>query len=136
MWLFDTNFLIDLVNGEQGAVEKAAQVDEGRAFKAISAVTVHEYLRGIFYLHSKSDKLLREKLKKAEAELARFEILPYTYEIAKVAAEVDAKLVGEGLSLSFVDVVIAATALHHKLAIVTKNVDHFRRVPRLEIETY
>lgn len=51
-------------------------------------------------------------------------------------AEVDAELIKEGISLSFVDVVIAATALHYKLAVVTKNVKHFRRVAKLEVETY
>jgi len=61
-------------------------------FKAISIVTVHKYLRGIHYFFSHNKKMLRIKLEKAEAELARFEILPYTYEIAKRAAEIDAAL--------------------------------------------
>ena len=136
MRLFDTDFLIDLVNGDKGAVKKAAQVDEEGTLSAVSVVTVHEYLRGIFYLYSKNKKLLREKLRRAEAELARFETLPYTYEIARAAAEVDAKLVRKGTSLSFADVVIAATALHHGLSVVTRNVDHLGRVPKLEVETY
>lgn len=136
MRLFDTTFLIDLVSGDKGAIEKAARVDEEGAFNAISVVTAHEYLRGIFYLYLTDSKLLRLKLKKAEAELARFENLPYTYEIAKRAAEIDAKLAKGGVTLSLVDVMIAATALHYKLAVITRDVDHFRRVPGLEIETY
>ena len=136
MRLFDTTFLIDLVNGDKGAVEKAARVDEEAAFNAISVATAHEYLRGIFYLYHEDSKLLRSKLKRAEAELARFEALPYTYEIAKRAAEIDAGLAKSGVTLSLVDIIIAATALHYKLAVVTRDVNHFKRMPGLEIETY
>lgn len=98
MQLFDTNFLVDLVNGDRGAVKKATQVDREGTFSAVSVVTVHEYLRGIFHLYSKDEKLLQEKLGRAEAELARFETLPYTYEVARVAAEVDARAHEKGIS--------------------------------------
>jgi len=103
--------------------------------KAISVVTVHEYLRGIFYLYVDTPKLL-DKLKRAEAELRAFEIIPYTYEVAYKAAEVDAMLVKKGRVLSFPDVAIAATALHHNLILVTRNVKHFQDIPGLKVESY
>lgn len=134
--LFDTAFLIDLVNGDEGAVRKAEEVDAEALFKAISMVTVHEYLRGVYYLYMHDEKLLKSKLKRAEAELARFEIMPYTYEVAKIAAEIDATLALKGLSISLTDVIIAATTLHYKLTLVTRNVEHFKRIPKLSIETY
>ena len=136
MRLFDTGFLIDLVDGDEGAVKKATQVDEEKTFSAISVVTVHEYLRGIFYLHSRKPAVLEEKLRRAESDLARFEILPYTYDIARAAAEIDAGLTKRGISLSFADVIIASTALHYRLTVVTRNIEHFRRVPKLSVEVY
>ena len=129
-------FLIDLVNGDKGAVKKAEEVDAEALFKAVSTVTVHEYLRGIYYLYMRNKKLLESKLKRAEAELARFEILPYTYEIATAAAEIDATLALKGVSISSADIIIAATTLHYKLTLVTRNVEHFKRIPSLNIETY
>jgi tRNA(fMet)-specific endonuclease VapC len=93
--IFDTTFLIDLVNGDEDAVKKAKEVDKESTFKSISVVTVHEYLRGIF---SHDENLLKIKLDRAEAELIRFEILPYTYEIAKKAAEILAR---NGTTISF-----------------------------------
>jgi len=134
--LFDTSFLIDLVNGDEGAVKKAEEVDAEALFKAVSTVTVHEYLRGIYYLYGRNEKLLESKLKRAEAELARFEVLPYTYEIAKAAAEIDANLALKGVSISLADVIIAATALHYKLTLVTRNIEHFKGITGLNIETY
>lgn len=134
--IFDTTFLIDLVKGDRGAIQKAKEVDAEETFKAISVVTVHEYLRRIYYLFSHNKKLLKAKLQKAEAELIKFEILPYTYETAKTASEIDAQLAINGQSISFSDMMIAATALRYKLTLVTRNTEHFSRIPNLSIETY
>ena len=73
---------------------------------------------------------------KAESELIRFEILPYNYEVAKTAAEIDAQLARNGQIISFSDTIIAATAIHHKLTLVTRNTEHFSRITNLQIETY
>jgi len=134
--IFDTSFLIDLVNGDTDALRKAEEVDAEALFKAISIVTAHEYLRGVYYLYMHDKELLKSKLERAEAELARFEILPYTYEIAKSAAEIDAALALEGKSISLSDVIIAATTRQYKLTLVTRNIEHFKRIPKLNIETY
>jgi len=136
MLLFDTGYLIDLINGDEGAIRIANEVDAAGAFKAISVVTAHEYLRGIFYLHQKNPKMLSKKLEKAERELERFEILPYTIEIAKLAAKIDAELTRRGTPISFADVVIAATSLHHGLTLVSRNVKHFGRIQNLKIRQY
>lgn len=127
---------MDLVKGEGGAVQKAKEVDRESVFKSISVVTVHEYLRGIYYLFSHDENSLKIKLERAEAELIRFEILPYTYETAKTAAEIDAALALSGRSISFSHTIIAATALHYKLTLVTRNIEHFSRIPGLTTETY
>ncbi len=134
--IFDTTFLMDLVKGDKGAKQKAKEIDEQGTFKAISVVTVHEYLRGIYYLFSHDKKLLKTKLEKSEAELARFEILPYTYEIAKTAAEIDAQLAKNGQTISFSDTILAATAIHYKLTLVTRDTENFSRIQNLQIETY
>ncbi len=136
MKIFDTTFLMDLVKGDKGAKQKAKEIDEQGTFKAISVVTVHEYLRGIYYLFSHDKKLLKTKLEKSEAELARFEILPYTYEIAKTAAEIDAQLAKNGQTISFSDTILAATAIHYKLTLVTRDTENFSRIQNLQIETY
>lgn len=136
MRIFDTTFLIDLVNGDSGAVKKAREIDAQQSFKAISTMTVHEYLRGIYYLYAYDREKLRSKLNVAESELARFEILPYVYEIAKISAQIDATLATQGQIISITDTIIAATAQHYNLTLVTRNSEHFQRIERLRIETY
>ena len=134
-YLCDTTFLIDLVSGDEGAATKARELDEVASLVAISVITVHEYLRGIYYLYW-DRKELRDKLREAREDLRRFEIIPFDEEIAEVAAEIDAKLVRSGTPIGYPDVVIAATALSRDLTLVTRNIRHFSLVQGLRVEPY
>jgi tRNA(fMet)-specific endonuclease VapC len=134
MPLFDTGYLIDLTNGDPGAVTKAKQVDSGSDVKAISVVTVHEYLRGIFYHHT-DKKTLKSRLNKALIDLAHFAQLDYTSEVAREAARIDAILFRQGAKIPFADVIIAATAKHHNLPLITRD-SHFDSVSDLIVIDY
>ncbi len=134
-YLCDTTFLIDLVSGDEGAATKARELDEVASLVAISVITVHEYLRGIYYLYWDREEL-RDKLREAREDLRRFEIIPFDEEIAEVAAEIDAKLVRSGTPIGYPDVVIAATALSRDLTLVTRNIRHFSLVQGLRVEPY
>jgi len=133
MWLFDTTYIIDLFKHDMKALKKAEDVDKSMASKNISTVTIHEVLRGIYYLYE--GKKLGEKLKLTEIALNKFNIIPYTYRVAKKAAEIDADLVKRGEMISFPDIVIAATAHTYDLILVTGN-GHFKRFEELKVEGY
>jgi predicted nucleic acid-binding protein len=135
MRIFDTTFIIDLVDGDESAKALAEKIDGEQGFNVISVVTVQEYLRGIYYLFS-STKVLKAKLEKAESELQRFEIIPYSYDIAKIAALMEAELARKGTVIGMADTIIAATALHLDLSVVTRDREHFERIPKINIETY
>lgn len=135
MRLFDTTFIIDLVNNDKGAAQLAIRIDEEGSFKAVSAVTVYEYLLGVHYLYS-SSKQLQEKLKSANKHLAPFEVLPLTNEIARECSQLQASLQHKGRMLGVNDLYIAATALSFKLSLVTRDIDDFKKVPNLNIENY
>lgn len=136
MRLFDTTFLIDLVDGDEGAKDLARKVDEEQTFKAISVVTAHEYLRGVYYLFGDNSRLLQSKLASAESELRHFEIIPYSYDVAKRSAFVEAELAKAGTTIGLADTIIASTALHFNLTLVTRDVQHFRRIPKVKLEEY
>lgn len=135
MRLFDTTFLVDLVNKDPGSGRLAEKVEDEKSFKAISVVTVYEYLHGIYYAYS-TTRQLSEKLENAEKELAAFQIIPFTHEIARESARLQAGLERKGEMLGINDLYIASTALSLKLSLVTRNTEDFRRVPGLKIETY
>jgi tRNA(fMet)-specific endonuclease VapC len=133
MWLFDTTYIIDLLRHDRKALDKAEDVDKSMAPKSISTITVHEVLRGIYYLYE--GKKRSEKLKLTELALNKFDVISYTYRVAKKAAEIDAYLVKRGEMITFPDVVIAAIALTYDLILVT-NDGHFRRIEGLKVEGY
>ncbi|MEM2997318.1 MAG: hypothetical protein QXK52_07400 [Candidatus Bathyarchaeia archaeon] len=49
-YLANTTFLIGLVNGDEGALEVAKECDEENEAGDHFAVSIEEYLRGVYYL--------------------------------------------------------------------------------------
>jgi len=80
--------------------------------------------------------LLWTRLTSARRGLSRFEILPLTEEIADISSELHAMLERRGQLIGINDLYIAGTALRYKLAFVTRDVAHYRKIPHLTIETY
>ncbi len=136
MYLFDTDYVINLVRGDRGAVNLAKKIEREIAYRAISIVTVHEYLLGVYFSHWRNEEKLEKMLEKAESELMRFDIIPYDYKIARKTAEITAYLKREGRVIGLADVIIAATALVNELKLVTRNTKHFSQIPNLKIITY
>jgi tRNA(fMet)-specific endonuclease VapC len=136
VWLADTTFIIDLINNDEGAVEKAKTIDKKRSIVFISAITVQEYLRGIYYLFGNKPKQFDEKLSKAEGDLARFSGIDLNYNVAKTAAKIDADLTRNGEQIGYADVLIGATAQFYQLTLLTRNKNHFEKIPGLPVESY
>lgn len=135
-YLANTTFLIDLVNGDEGALEVAKECDEVNEVVCLSVVSIEEYLRGVYYLYWEDKEVLKRRLASAERDLSAFEILPVTREIAVKAAEIDADLIKREEALSLADILIAATAINHNLILLTRNIEHFKRISKMKIKSY
>lgn len=97
---------------------------------AISLITRYEVLRGL-------------RVKQAAVQLIDFElfcrqhdVLPISTPIVDLAADVWVALRQSGQIIGDNDILIAATALHHGLALATANVAHFGRIPNLILEDW
>ncbi|MBS7626114.1 type II toxin-antitoxin system VapC family toxin, partial [Candidatus Bathyarchaeota archaeon] len=73
---------------------------------------------------------------KEVGDLSAFEILPVTYDIAVEAAEVEVAAAKSGVMISLADIIIASSAISHGSTLITRNVKHFQRVPKLNIRSY
>ena len=107
--------------------ETAAMLLAAEPF-AISAVTYMELVQGM--------RNARE-LKNLQADLTLWQVT--TLPINKAISERAVKLVEEHFlahHLQLADALIAATAIEHKLAIVTSNTKHFRVVKTLKIKAF
>ena len=135
MRLFDTAFIVDLVNSDPGAVRIAEEQAAGNSPSVVSAITVHEYLFGVRLRYGKSPELA-EKLASAVRDLAPFDVLPLTKEVAEESARLHADLTAEGKQIGINDICIGATAVKFGLELVTRNERRFSRIPSLKVNTY
>ena len=91
-------------------------------------ITYGEVYEGIHY-GSDPDRYRRV----CRQVLRGFTVLPVTRPIAHRFAILRGDLRARGLPLPQPDLLIAATALHHDLALLTRNRRHFARVPDLRL---
>ena len=129
-YLVDTNVISELIKREpnQGVVTFLNRIDESDLY--ISVLTVGELRKGIELL--KDSKKKQELVIWLEQELIpRFNdrlltiSLPVTERWGRLMAKAKK-------TLSAIDSLIAATALHHDLALVTRNTSDFE-IPTLEV---
>jgi tRNA(fMet)-specific endonuclease VapC len=128
--LLDTDILSAIMRRQPQATTRGrAYLLQHRRF-TFSVVTRYEVLRGLL-----AKAAVRQQ--QAFAQLCAVStLLPLTDEIARQAAAVYADLHGRGELIGDADILIAATALAHGLAIATNNEAHFGRVAFLTIENW
>lgn len=127
--ILETTFLIDLEREHRrgaptGAIDFLTRMEGARLY--LPAIVAGELAAGV----SLADRA------RWEAFLAPFFLLPVTPDVAWEFGRAARHLRGVGQLIGTNDLWIAATALAHRMPVVTRNVEHFRRVPHLEIEPY
>ncbi|MFN3420954.1 MAG: type II toxin-antitoxin system VapC family toxin [Armatimonadota bacterium] len=95
-----------------------------------SIITRYEILRGLKCLGA------TRKLDEFEEFCRQNIILPLTDAIIVRAAEIYADLYRRGQLISDADILIAATAIEHNLALVTNNLTHFQRILNLQVTSW
>ncbi|ETX00879.1 MAG: hypothetical protein ETSY1_09525, partial [Candidatus Entotheonella factor] len=68
--------------------------------------------------------------------LSTMTILPFELECARMYGRLRAQLLDAGTPIGDIDTQIAATALYHRLIVVTANIRHFERVDGLQLYTF
>jgi predicted nucleic acid-binding protein len=97
----------------------------------VSVVTVSELLMGVHRADSEARRKRRSEF--VEAILAGVSVLDFTIAVARRHAQVYAELSQQGRLIGAHDMIIAATALHHNLSLLTDNVEEFSRVAGLRV---
>ncbi len=126
--LVDTDILLEIIKGRNPFVIEHARLYlqvHGRFI--FSIITYYEILRGF-------------KVRASTNQIAEFErlcaqsmILPITEPIVTQAAEMYAYLYQRGELIPDADLLIGATAIVHGLVLISRNRNHFERLPGLVI---
>jgi tRNA(fMet)-specific endonuclease VapC len=127
--LFDTTFLIDyereIKRNTPGPAHRFLSQHPNVPLY-VSIISVAELAEG-FALAQQQDCWLC---------LRHYTFLYFNRDIAWQTGQISRALRAAGQMIGDNDLVIAATAQHHQLQLVTKNASHFRRVTGLELVTY
>jgi tRNA(fMet)-specific endonuclease VapC len=125
-YLADTDLVADYLNGQSAAITLLnGLLPTGLA---ISLVTYGEIYDGIY-----GGRDPRQAERTFRRFLRSVRVLPLTQAIMREFARLRGPLRRQGMRLADNDLMIAATAIHHNRALVTRNVKHFGRVPGLRI---
>ncbi len=125
-YLVDTNIPSELTRERPDARVAAFLARVGRTSVFLSVLTIGEICKGIAELPASQKRTgLQDWLDIEIRSWFAGRILPVTEAIAERWGNLAAAAKHTGMTLAVVDGIIAATALHHDLAIVTRNVKDF-----------
>lgn len=95
---------------------------------AVSLITYGEIYEGIYYGRDPQthERSFRQFLRWVD-------VLPLNRTIMKQFARIRGQLRRSGEMIPDPDILIAATALHHDLTLITHNTRHFSRIPHLKL---
>lgn len=119
MYLVDTDVIIDILRGVKGSKEFLLDISNEGIF--LSVISMAEIFSG----KETRDPIKHEKILRF---LSHFEVVPLTQEIAILGGAIR-----RDYQIGLADALIAATAIHNGLTVVTHNTKHFEKVEGLKI---
>jgi len=128
--LLDTSFLIDLMNGDEDAVERARELENDLVQQRIASMTLFELYYGVARA---ADSGTEQET--VEEVLASKPIHPADTAVMRKAGRLSGELQNDGTPVGDGDVIIGATAEVVEEPVLTRNVEDFERLG-VEIETY
>ena len=130
MVCLDTSFIIDLLRGNNGAINLKEFIDNNSEIINIPSMVVTEIVSGLLY--KKSDN----ELKIVDNMFSSFNILNFDKESAFLAGEIESSLIKKGEKIDIEDIIIAATTIINKDYLVTSNIKHFSKIHGLNVKGY
>jgi predicted nucleic acid-binding protein len=124
----DSTFCIDLAKGSPDALAKADELSKAGERLAIPAPALTGFLVGAFHQGGR-------RLSQALEFVSELEVLALTEPISVDAARLGAECARRGEAVGTVDLLIASTAKHHHVPLLSRDRD-FARIPGLTLETY
>lgn len=127
----DTNFLIDLLRGDPEAQRKMSALEDGKTIIATTAMNVCELYKGAY----KSERV-KENTVAAEQILKNLVIYNFDSAAAKEAAKITEELRKNGQPIGAMDALVAGTAIANNETLLTRDIEHYKRIRKLRVETW
>jgi tRNA(fMet)-specific endonuclease VapC len=124
--ILDTDILVALLKGEQGAIQTISALEETNGRIATTIVTAYELLKGA-YISSKP----KENLVKVREVISNLQVLDLSLQACEEASKIYRDLRKTGSSIGEFDVLIAAIAVTYNETIMTRD-EHFKSIRGIE----
>jgi tRNA(fMet)-specific endonuclease VapC len=130
-YLLDTNACIDIIRhaAKSPVYQKIWQTDEIDV-----AICLHVYFK--LMAGVENSQLRDDSLQKTMVVVNRLGLIPFTTDIADMAAVLHSQLRVRGTPIGAIDLMIAASAIKTNRVLITHNTREFGRVPGLVVEDW
>ena len=135
MACLDTTLLIDLAGRKSARREQAIRKIEGLAERGEEMTTTRFNLAEL-YVGIVRSQHPEEEEKAIRACMSDFAVLEFNDAAARLFGSITGLLQRIGKPAGDMDVLIAATAMAHGHALITRNAGHFKHIPHLIVEEY
>ena len=131
MFIFDTDIYTNVIRKipSETLINRLKKVPRRDQFT--TTITIGE----VYYGLMKANKTRLLKLFE-DVLLPRATILPFDFSAAKKYGEIRSFLEKQGTPLAHADLQIASIALSMNMTLITGNLKHFQRVPKLTVESW
>lgn len=130
MVCLDTDFLIAYIKKDYKAIEKLESLlADGRTIAYTTTINAAELYKGVY-----RSKNASEEASKVRNTLQLLELLTLDHESARMLGELDSKIKSD--TIGDLDLLIASIAITNDEILITKNLKHFERIPRLQVESW
>ena len=132
MKCLDTTFIIDFLRNDEGAISRAALIEETEGL-VITSINIFEVLVGIEAMREGKER----RKDKIEQFISRVEVLPFDVESARRASRVADELIKNGKTINVEDSLVAGAMISSGCnVIITRDAEHFSRISEIEVEGY
>ena len=127
-YCLESNFIIDLLNGKNNAVQLYEEIkNTPLAITVIASVALFEILRG--------KEQNQNKIQKFEELRQKIAVLPFGEREAEEASQIEKAIHQKGQTISPLDLLIGATAKTN-VAILVSNDSDYQRIDGLQLKNY
>ena len=127
----DTDFLVALLRKNPEAAKKAEEYDSIGAEISTTSMNAFEIYLGAF-----RSREAAKNVKQADDLLSSIKILHLNLESSRKSGEILSELLRSGTPIDLRDAIIAGITLVNEYTLVTRNIEHFRRVVGLSTEAW
>jgi len=123
----DSDYLIDVLRKKPEAIKKISAFEKKSTLLATTVVNSFE----LFYGTYKSNQI--KHLESVNELLDNLIVLEWKNGFSDLAGEIMADLEKKGIIIDFRDLFIGVITLKNDYLLLTRNIDHFKRIPNLKI---